>query len=77
MDEPEPREPRPPCAGLNDIDKHEGVYAFIGKPCEVSAVGELRPRDPRLNQKIGLVLTFFCATRRLGWINVKAKATHV
>jgi coenzyme F420 hydrogenase subunit beta len=53
--------PSAPCAGLNDIDEHDGLYAFIGRPCDVSAVAELRRRDARLDAKLGLVLTFFCA----------------
>jgi coenzyme F420 hydrogenase subunit beta len=53
--------PSAPCAGLNDIDENDGLYAFIGKPCDVSAVAELRRRDPPLDARLGLVLTFFCA----------------
>lgn len=53
--------PSAPCAGLNDIDEDDELFAFIGKPCDVSAVNELRRRDARLDAKLGLVLTFFCA----------------
>jgi coenzyme F420 hydrogenase subunit beta len=52
--------PSAPCAGLNDIPPGES-HVFIGKPCDASAVSELRQRDPEVRDKIGLVLTFFCA----------------
>jgi coenzyme F420 hydrogenase subunit beta len=53
--------PSSPCAGLNDIPDGDGPYVFIGKPCDAAAVSELRRREPVLREKIGLVLTFFCA----------------
>jgi coenzyme F420 hydrogenase subunit beta len=51
--------PSAPCAALSEMGK--GPYVFIGKPCDTAAVNELRRRDPELTEKIGLVLTFFCA----------------
>lgn len=51
--------PSAPVAALNDLG--DGSHVFIGKPCDASAVSELRQRDAALRRKIGLVLTFFCA----------------
>lgn len=53
--------PSAPCAALSDIAGDDGPYVFIGKPCDASAVSELCRRDPELNRRIGLILTFFCA----------------
>jgi coenzyme F420 hydrogenase subunit beta len=53
--------PSSPCVGLGDIPAGGQPHVFIGKPCDASAVSELRHRDPDVRQKIGLVLTFFCA----------------
>lgn len=53
--------PSAPCAGLTDLDDGTGPFVFIGKPCDAAAVSELRRRDPEVGDKVGLVLTFFCA----------------
>lgn len=53
--------PSAPCAALDDIRDTDGPFVFIGKPCDAAAVIEMRRRDPVLAEKIGLVLTFFCA----------------
>jgi len=53
--------PSAPCAALEDIGDGSGPYVFIGKPCDTSAVSELRRRDPKVREKVTLVLTFFCA----------------
>lgn len=53
--------PSSPCAGLGEIAGAAGPHAFIGKPCDVSAVDALRRRDPRIDRSLGLVLSFFCA----------------
>jgi len=50
-----------PCADLGYLDKEAGVFGFIGKPCDVAAVNELRRIDATLDNKLGLVATFFCA----------------
>ncbi|MCA1563301.1 MAG: Coenzyme F420 hydrogenase/dehydrogenase, beta subunit C-terminal domain, partial [Acidobacteria bacterium] len=52
--------PSAPCAALGDIPADE-MHVFIGKPCDTAAVSELCRRDPQLDRRIGLVLTFFCA----------------
>lgn len=53
--------PSMPCAGLDAVAAGDGLFAFIGKPCDISAVAEIRKREPDVDRKLGLVLTFFCA----------------
>jgi len=53
--------PSSPCEGLRFIEEADGPCVFIGKPCDVAAVSELRETRPRLDRNLGLVLTFFCA----------------
>jgi coenzyme F420 hydrogenase subunit beta len=53
--------PASPCDGLGLIEKSRRPCVFIGKPCDTAAVTMLRKQRPRLDQKLGLVLTFFCA----------------
>lgn len=36
-------------------------FAFVGKPCDVSALRALAKVDPRVDAKIPLMLAFFCA----------------
>lgn len=38
-----------------------GKFAFVGKPCDVSALRQLALSDSRVNEKIPLMLSFFCA----------------
>jgi len=51
--------PSAPVAAIDEVG--EGSYVFIGKPCDASAVSALRATDPAVEQKVGLVMTFFCA----------------
>jgi coenzyme F420 hydrogenase subunit beta len=53
--------PSSPCEGLGSIEQGTGPWVFIGKPCDTAAVAALRRKRPELDQKLGLVLTFFCA----------------
>lgn len=53
--------PASPCDGLRWIEEAEKPCVFIGKPCDTDAATKLRSRYPNLNQKLGLVLSFFCA----------------
>jgi coenzyme F420 hydrogenase subunit beta len=52
--------PSAPCAALSDVEGGE-PHVFIGKPCDAAAVSELRRRDPEIQKKVGVILTFFCA----------------
>jgi coenzyme F420 hydrogenase subunit beta len=53
--------PSSPCDSLNLIEQSDRPCVFIGKPCDTAAVTMLRNNRPKLDEKIGLVLTFFCA----------------
>jgi coenzyme F420 hydrogenase subunit beta len=53
--------PASPCDGLGLIEKGEGRSVFIGKPCDAAAASKLQRMRPELAEKLGLVLTFFCA----------------
>ena len=49
---------------LADIDRllaAPGRFAFVGKPCDVSALRALARIDPRVDAKVPLMLAFFCA----------------
>ena len=62
--------PASPCEGLDIIRQADNPGVFIGKPCDVTAVSAIRQRDPQLDKKLGLVLTFFCAgTPSIGGTN--------
>ncbi|MGD9811725.1 MAG: Coenzyme F420 hydrogenase/dehydrogenase, beta subunit C-terminal domain [Sphingobium sp.] len=53
-----------PSSPLEQIDKaleQPGKFAFVGKPCDVSALRQLGKTDPRVNEKVPLMLSFFCA----------------
>jgi coenzyme F420 hydrogenase subunit beta len=53
--------PASPCDGLQLIEESDRPCVFIGKPCDAAALALLRKQRPRLDQNLGLVLTFFCA----------------
>ena len=53
--------PASPCDGLEAIEQSDRPCVFIGKPCDAAAVAMLRRQRPVLDQRLGLVLTFFCA----------------
>lgn len=53
--------PASPCDGLEAIEKSSRPCVFIGKPCDAAAVMTVREQRPALSEKLGLVLTFFCA----------------
>ncbi|MGI4880063.1 MAG: Coenzyme F420 hydrogenase/dehydrogenase, beta subunit C-terminal domain [Janthinobacterium lividum] len=49
---------------LAEIDRwleQPGRFAFVGKPCDVSALRAFARIDPRVDAKIPLMLAFFCA----------------
>jgi coenzyme F420 hydrogenase subunit beta len=53
--------PASPCEGLATIEASDSPCVFIGKPCDAAAVSMLRRDRPKLDNNLGLVLTFFCA----------------
>lgn len=50
-----------PLAGLEDWLARPGRFAFVGKPCDVSALRARARHDPRINARVPLMLAFFCA----------------
>ncbi len=53
--------PASPCAGLGLIAQSEKPSVFIGKPCDTTGAFLAARMRPELREKLGLVLTFFCA----------------
>nr|WP_310525396.1 Coenzyme F420 hydrogenase/dehydrogenase, beta subunit C-terminal domain [Polymorphobacter sp.] len=53
--------PSSPLAGLEDWLARPGRFAFVGKPCDVTALRARALADPRINARIPLMLAFFCA----------------
>lgn len=53
--------PSSPCDSLSLIESADKPCVFIGKPCDVAAVSQLRKYRKELDEKLGLVLTFVCA----------------
>ncbi len=50
-----------PCDSIDKILQCPDKSVFIGKPCDVAAISMLRKQVPELDEKLGLVLSFFCA----------------
>jgi coenzyme F420 hydrogenase subunit beta len=53
--------PTSPCDGLSRIEEGARASVFVGKPCDVAAVQSARRLRPFLDEKLGLVVAFFCA----------------
>ena len=49
------------CDGLGLIENAPAPCAFIGKPSEIAALRKSQARNPQLDAKIGIAMTFFCA----------------
>ncbi|WP_310498825.1 Coenzyme F420 hydrogenase/dehydrogenase, beta subunit C-terminal domain [Sandarakinorhabdus sp.] len=50
-----------PLAGLEGWLARPGRFAFVGKPCDVTALRAHARRDPRIDARIPLKIAFFCA----------------
>jgi coenzyme F420 hydrogenase subunit beta len=50
-----------PLADIGRVLADRGSVAFIGKPCDVSALRRLALSDPRVDAHIPLMMAFFCA----------------
>ncbi|GIX19291.1 MAG: hypothetical protein KatS3mg120_0967 [Erythrobacter sp.] len=53
-----------PSSPLEDIAARlsaPGRFAFVGKPCDVAGLRQLARRDPRVDQKVPVMLAFMCA----------------
>lgn len=53
--------PASPAEGLPRIVAARGPCVFIGKPCDAAGVQKARRLSPELDEKLGLVIAFFCA----------------
>jgi coenzyme F420 hydrogenase subunit beta len=53
--------PSSPLAGLEAHLNSDRRFAFVGKPCDVAALRALALDDPRVNARIPVMLSFFCA----------------
>jgi coenzyme F420 hydrogenase subunit beta len=53
--------PSSPLSGLGALLESRERYAFVGKPCDVSALRQLGKNDDRVAQRFPLMLSFFCA----------------
>jgi coenzyme F420 hydrogenase subunit beta len=53
--------PSSPCDSLRLIEQSDRPCVFIGRPCDAAAVQQMRKLRPNLDNKLRLVLTFFCA----------------
>lgn len=49
-----------PLAGIVDEMEKGGRFAFVGKPCDVSALRQLAENDPRVDRIVPIKLSFFC-----------------
>ncbi|WP_337188887.1 Coenzyme F420 hydrogenase/dehydrogenase, beta subunit C-terminal domain [Phenylobacterium sp.] len=49
-----------PMAAIREALDEGGRFAFVGKPCDVSALRRLARTDPRIGQCVPLALSFFC-----------------
>ncbi len=50
-----------PLAEIGEVLDQPGRFAFVGKPCDISALRQLARIDARVNEKFPLMLSFFCA----------------
>jgi coenzyme F420 hydrogenase subunit beta len=53
--------PSSPLAVIDRVLCDGGAAAFVGKPCDVSALRRLARVDPRVNEHVPVMLSFFCA----------------
>ncbi|KJS00657.1 MAG: hypothetical protein VR65_11635 [Desulfobulbaceae bacterium BRH_c16a] len=53
--------PASPCEGLHQVESAPAPCVFIGKPCDVAALQNVRRLKPDLDVKAGLVMACFCA----------------
>ncbi|MBI1849677.1 MAG: Coenzyme F420 hydrogenase/dehydrogenase, beta subunit C-terminal domain [Planctomycetes bacterium] len=53
--------PASPCDELHLVEEAPRPCVFIGKPCDVAATVKARAIRPKLDEKLGLTIAFFCA----------------
>ncbi|WP_415641963.1 Coenzyme F420 hydrogenase/dehydrogenase, beta subunit C-terminal domain [Sphingomonas antarctica] len=52
--------PSAPLGAVEDLLAGTTRYAFVGKPCDVSALRQLGTIDPRVAERFPVMLAFFC-----------------
>ena len=52
--------PSSPLAFVGALLDEDRRFAFVGKPCDVSALRQLGTIDPRVAQRFPIILSFFC-----------------
>lgn len=53
--------PSSPLARINEHLASGKRFAFVGKPCDVSALRAMARADPRVDRQVPFMLSFFCA----------------
>ncbi len=53
--------PASPCDGLRLIEDAPGPCVLIAKPCDVAAARRVQAIRPRLRERLGVTIAFFCA----------------
>ena len=53
--------PASPCEKFDWIENSDSACVFVGKPCDMAAVGKAAELRPALREKIRLTIAFFCA----------------
>jgi coenzyme F420 hydrogenase subunit beta len=53
--------PASPCDSIDLIEESANPCVFVGKPCDTAAMTLARKQRSKLDENLGLVLTFFCA----------------
>lgn len=49
-----------PLAQIDEVLAEGGALAFVGKPCDVSALRRFGRSDPRVQRHVPIMLSFFC-----------------
>lgn len=53
--------PSSPCDQLHEVEMGSESCVFIGKPCDTAAVKKASQKRPKLDDRIGCTIAFFCA----------------
>lgn len=53
--------PASPCDGLNEIERADGPFMMIAKPCDIAAAQRARKLRGALDQNLAITVAFFCA----------------
>jgi coenzyme F420 hydrogenase subunit beta len=53
--------PAAPMAELREALKMPGRFAIVGKPCDIAGLRNYLRRNPELNERIPVLISFFCA----------------